>query len=279
MAFKYGVNLLLWTSEFTEDDLYLLSEVKNLGCEVVEIPIFNPNSFPSDLVQSELENLNLDVCVCYGCEVESDIASLDGEIRDRGLKRFKKVIDHTRTIGANKIGGVVYKAGGSFTGSAPNEQEWEASVSSMKELSKYAQKFDISIGVEPVNRYETYFINTAEDGVSYCKDVGEPNMFVLLDTHHMILEESDFFKSIVETGKHLGHFHTSENNRGIPGTGLVNWEEVYNALKQVHYSGWLVLESFYSGFGNIWKPPIESTEDFLRQGLAFLKSLEQKVFE
>ncbi|MHA1150125.1 MAG: sugar phosphate isomerase/epimerase family protein [Promethearchaeota archaeon] len=275
--YKYGVNLLLWTSNFTEKDLYLLPKIKKLGCDVVEIPIFNPEDFPSEVVKAELDKNNLEACVCYGCEADSDIASLDERVRSKGIERFKLALDHTKTIGAKKLGGVVYKAGGIFTGAAPTPEEWEYSVGCMKNIAKYAQKYNISIGIEQINRYETYFINTAADAVQYCKDVGEPNIFVLLDAHHIILEELSFYDIIVTTGDYLGHFHTSENNRGIPGTGLVDWEEIYRALKQINYTGWLVIESFYVGFGNIWKPLVNNYDDIITKGLKNLKTIEERI--
>ena len=275
--YKYGINLLLWTSDFTDKDLHLLRKVKELGCDVVEIPVFNPEVFPSEEVKNELDKNDLEVCVCYGCEKNSDIASLDEIIRRAGINRFKLAIDHAKVIGAKKVAGVVYKAGGYFTGSAPTEEEWNYSISSMREIANYAQKFDISIGIEQINRYETYFINSSEDAVKYCKDVGEPNMFVLLDSHHLILEELDLYQSIVNTGEYLGHFHTSENNRGIPGTGLVDWAQVYRALRDISYSGWLVIESFYIGFGNIWKPVYPSPEQLITKGLENLKKIENQV--
>ena len=276
--YKYGVNLLLWTSCFTEKDLYLIKKVKELGCDVVEIPIFNPEEFSSESVKSELEKYNLEACVCYGCEIDSDIASLDNKVRQKGIERFKQAIDHTNTIGAKKIGGVVYKAGGIFTGSAPTQAEWNHSANSMRIIARYANQFNISIYVEQINRYETYFINTTEDALKYCLDVGEPNIQVLLDTHHLILEELNIYDAIIMAGKRLGHFHTSENNRGIPGTGQVDWLSVYRALKNINYSGWLVIESFYIGFGNIWKPLAKSPEFLITEGLKNLKKIENKVF-
>jgi len=275
--YKYGVNLLLWTSNFSEKDLYLIKKVKELGCDVVEIPIFNPEEFPSELVKKELEKYDLEACVCYGCEIDSDIASLDNTIRQKGIERFKKAIDHTNILGADKIGGVVYKAGGIFTGSAPTKVEWSHSVNSMKELARYANQFNISICVEQINRYETYFINTTEDALKYCSDVGEHNMQVLLDTHHLILEELNLYDAIIMAGNRLGHFHTSENNRGIPGTGQVDWLNVYRALKKIKYYGWLVIESFYISFGNIWKPLAESPEQLIIQGLKNLKIVEKEI--
>jgi len=273
--YKYGINLLLWTSNFTEKDLYLIKKVKDLGCDCVEIPVFNPEEFPSEKVKKELDANGIEACVCYGCEKDSDIASLDSNIRQAGIDRFKKAIDHAVVMGAKKIGGVVYKAGGIFTGAAPTDEEWNYSVNCMKEIAKYAQKFGISICVEQINRYETYFINTTTDALKYCKDVGEPNMELLLDAHHLILEELSIYDSIKTAGTYLGHFHTAENNRGIPGTGQVRWDEVFRALKEINYSDWLVIESFYIGFGNIWKPLVESPELIITEGLKNLKKYEE----
>jgi D-psicose/D-tagatose/L-ribulose 3-epimerase len=277
--YKYGVNLLLWTSNFTKENLPLVGKVKSLGCDVVEIPIFNPEGFPSEDVKQELDKHSLEACVCYGCEKDSDIASLDESVRINGINRFKLAIDHAKILGAKKIGGVVYKAGGLFTGAAPTQEEWENSIACMKKIAKYAQKFDISIGVEQINRYETYFVNSINDAIKYCRDVGEPNMFLLLDAHHLILEELDFYDSITKSKDWLGHFHTSENNRGIPGTGLVDWKAVYTALRDINYDGWLVIESFYLGFGNIWKPLVDSPEKLVTQGLKNLKEIEVSISE
>ncbi len=277
--YKYGVNLLLWTSHFTEKDIPLIKKVKDLGCDVVEIPIFNPEEFPSELVKNELNKNDLEACVCYGCEIDSDIASLDKNVREKGINRFKQAIVHTKILGATKIGGVVYKAGGIFTGYAPTEDEWNHSVNSMRKIAKYANRFNISICVEQINRYETYFINTTEDALKYCLDVGEPNMLILLDTHHLILEELNIYDAILMAGKRLGHFHTSENNRGIPGTGQVDWVSVYRALKKINYSGWLVIESFYIGFGNVWKLLAGSPEHLVIQGLKNLKNIEKKILK
>jgi len=274
--YKYGINLLLWTSNFTEKDLPLLSKAKQLGCDVVEIPLFNPDTFPSDKVKRELVNNDLEACVCYGCEADSDVASLNETTRKKGIIRFKTAIDHARIMGVKKIAGVVYKAGGIFTGTAPKEEEWAASVSSMKEIAQYAQEFDISICIEQINRYETYFINTTDDAIQYCMDVNEPNMRVLLDTHHLILEELSMREAIIKAGPYLEHFHASENNRGIPGTGQVKWEEVYGALKQINYAGWMVIESFYLGFGNIWKPVVSSPEELVTLGLRNLKRFDRE---
>ncbi|MGV9199595.1 MAG: sugar phosphate isomerase/epimerase family protein [Promethearchaeia archaeon] len=275
--YEYGINLLLWTDKIIEEHLPLLRKVRKLGCDVVEIPIFFPEEFPADLVRKELDKTGLDVVVCCGCTPSADIASLNPNIRSAGIKHLKKVIDHANVLGAKLIGGVTYKAGGIFTGQAPTDEEWSYSVNSMKNLAQYAQQYEISIGVEQINRYETYFINTAIQAVEYCKAVDESNMFVLLDAHHLILEENDLYRAIVKSKDYLRHFHTAENNRGIPGTGLVDWKTVFQALKAINYEGYLVIESFFKGFGNIWRDLAPSKEKLIKQGIRNLKKIEKSV--
>ncbi|MGQ4875269.1 MAG: sugar phosphate isomerase/epimerase family protein [Promethearchaeia archaeon] len=275
--YKYGVNLLLWTSKFSKNELYLLEKAKKLGCEVVEIPAFNLDIFPVEEVKQELDKLSLEACICFGCAPDADIASLDDDIREKGIQQLKRAIEITNNIGANKIGGVLYKAGGIFTGKAPMVEEWQRSVNAMKKIAEFAKKLKVDICIEQINRYETYFINTCEDAIKYCKDVNKSNIFILLDTHHLTLEELNFYDAIIKTGNLLKHFHTSENNRGIPGTGIVNWEEVFRALKDIKYDGWLVIESFYVGFGNIWKPLVENQEDIIKIGIKNLKKIEKKL--
>ena len=102
-------------------------------------------------------------------------------------------------------------------------------------------------------------------------------MYILLDAHHLILEELNFYNSIIKAGEYLGHFHNSENNRGIPWTGLVDWVQIYRALKKINYSEWLVIESFYVGFGNVWKPLADSPEQLITRGLENLKKFEEIV--
>jgi D-psicose/D-tagatose/L-ribulose 3-epimerase len=178
---------------------------------------------------------------------------------------------------------VTYAAWGYFTGTARSEQEWEWAVSNLREVARYAQDKGVTITVEAINRFETHFLNIAADAVQLCKDVGEPNVKVHLDSYHMIREEKDFYKAIVDTGEYLGYFHACENERGVPGTGLVPWKEVFQGLKDINYGGWITIESFVPDIEElarlcaIWRQLAPSADVLAGDGLKNLRAIEKEV--
>jgi D-psicose/D-tagatose/L-ribulose 3-epimerase len=210
----------------------------------------------------------------------------DAKVRKTGLEFLKKAVDvaYSITGGGCGIGGVNYAAWGYFSGVARTDQEWEWGVRNYRDACRYAGDKGIGLCVEAVNRFETYFINVASDAVKFCKDVGEPNAKVHLDAYHMIREEKDFYRAIVDTGKYLGYFHACENERGVPGTGLVPWEEVYQALKDINYQGWITIESFTPDLPEIarltaiWRQHAPSADVLAGEGLKNIKAVEKKIF-
>jgi D-psicose/D-tagatose/L-ribulose 3-epimerase len=152
----------------------------------------------------------------------------------------------------------------------------------MREVARYASsKGDLTLAVEPVNRFETHFLNIAEDAVRYCCEVGSGNLKVHLDTFHMIREEMSFTRAVEVCGQeYLGYVHSCENNRGIPGTGLVPWKEFFTALKKVGYKGPITIESFDPGFielnrlAAIWRKFADTGEELAVKGLKNLQEIE-----
>ena len=181
------------------------------------------------------------------------------------------------------MGDPTYGSAGYLTGHARTDEEWDWAVEIFREAAQYAHDKGIVLAVEPLNRFETYFLNTAADSVQFCQDVGEPNAKVHLDTYHMIREEKIFYETIVETGDYLGYFHACENDRGTPGTSLVRWEEVYRALKDTGYQGLITVESFVPDIEELahicaiwWK--LSPTADALAsEGLKNLRAIEANV--
>ena len=152
----------------------------------------------------------------------------------------------------------------------------------MREVAEYAQQThkDLVIAFECINRFETHFLNIAEDAVQYCKDIGTTNVKVHLDCFHMNIEEASFEGAVKTCGKqYLGYVHVCESNRGIPGTGRVPWKEFFTALKDIGYTGPLVIESFDPSFTElsrscaIWRKFADSGESLAVQGLKNLKAI------
>jgi D-psicose/D-tagatose/L-ribulose 3-epimerase len=282
---KYGLELLLWTGNFREEDVSLIAHAKELGFDGVEIHLGHPDEVPVEETKGALKENDMGVNFAVTLAEDTNPLSSDPAVRKKGVEFFKRCVDIAYKIsdGECGIGGVNYAAWGYFTGTSRTTREWEWAVQNYREVARYAKEKRIMLAVEPVNRFETYFINTAADGVRFCKDVGEPNVKVHLDTYHMIREEKNFYKAIVDTGEYLGYFHACENERGIPGTGLVRWGEVYRALKDIDYNGWITIESFVPDIEElarlcaIWRKLAPSADALAGEGLKNIKAIDKKI--
>ena len=283
--FRFGVDSLIWTEDFTVKDLPLIEKAKSLGFAVLDINVAHPERFPTEAVRDKVKEVGIEVVTTIGLPRDSNPIDLNPETRRNGIETLKKLVDINIEIGSKILGGVIYAAWGYLTGRPRTEDEWKWSVESMQEVALYAKsKSDMIIAVEPVNRFETHFLNIAEDAVRYCQDVGTGNLKVHLDTFHMIREELSFTGAVETCGKeYLGYIHTCENNRGIPGTGLIPWKEFFTALRKIGYRGPLVIESFDPGFEElnrlcaIWRKFAETGEELALEGLKNLKDIEKRL--
>lgn len=285
--FKFGVDSFIWSEHFSEKDLWIISKAKELSFEVLDIAIAHPETFPIKAVKEKAHEVGIELVTTTTLSEKTNLISPDPQIRATGVKSLKRLVDINMKLGSRILGGVNYAAWGYLTRRPRTEQEWDWSISCMREISQYAkEQGDLVIAVEPVNRFETHFLNIAEDAVRYCKDVSTGNMKVHLDSFHMIREETNFTEAVKTCGNEfLGYVHVCENNRGIPGTGLVPWEEFFTALKDISYTGPLVIESFDPGFEElnalcaIWRRFADSGEDLAVRGLKNLKEIVTRIWE
>jgi D-psicose/D-tagatose/L-ribulose 3-epimerase len=283
--FKFGVDTFIWSEDFSEKDIHLIKKAKSLGFEVLDIAIAHPESFPTTLVKQMVQETGIEVVTTTTLNNDTNLISPDAAVRKNGITSLKTLVDINLAIGSKILGGVNYAAWGYLPGRPRTVDEWQWSVESMREVAEYARsKGDLVIAVEPVNRFETHFLNIAEDAVKYCQDVGTGNIKVHLDSFHMIREELSFTRAVQICGKeYLGYVHVCENNRGIPGTGLVPWREFFTALKNIGYYGPLVIESFDPCFQElnrlcaIWRNFAATGEELAVQGLKNLKEIEMSL--
>jgi len=279
--FTFGVDSLIWTENFLEKDIPLIKKAKELGFSVIDINIAHPDTFPIAEVKKALRETGIQPVTTIGLPADCNMISPDRAVRRNGVKTLKKLVDINMEIGSNILGGVIYASWGYLSGKCRTEEEWQWSVEGMREVTDYArQQGDLVLAIEPVNRFESHFINIAADAVIYCQDVGSKNIKVHLDSFHMIREEMSFREAVLTCGReYLGYVHVCENNRGIPGTGLVPWEEFFIALKEIGYEGPLVIESFDPGFEElnrvcaIWRKFAETGEELAINGLANLQRI------
>jgi len=281
---KYGVHTLLWTERFDAEPEPLVKKAKALGFDGIEI-YTSPTqieTFNKDRVKKALEDTKIKCVGSTSLSLDTDITSPDEPTRRRGIEYLKNCSRLFSELGAELVSGVLYTAWGKITGRARTDEEWARSVESLKEACRLARGYNIVLGLEPVNRFESYFLNTAADGVKLVKAIGEPNVRVHLDTFHMNIEEKNYYDPIVKTGKLLGHMHCSENDRGVAGTGSVNWDEVFKGLADIGYDRWITLESFTPEIKSVaastavWRQLAPSADALASEGLRFLKSMESK---
>jgi D-psicose/D-tagatose/L-ribulose 3-epimerase len=284
-VFKFGVDTFIWTEAFSEKDLWVIDRAKEVGFEVIDIFISHPESFPTELVKERIDRVGIEPVTTITLNEKTNLISPDPQVRANGVRTLKLMVDINLALGSKIIGGVNYAAWGYLTGKPRTEDEWKWSVEAMREVAEYAkERGDVVIAVEPVQRFETHFLNIAEDAVRYCRDVGIDNMKVHLDSFHMIREERSFRKAVEICGKeYLGYVHVCESDRGVPGTGLVPWKEFFTALKDIGYNGPLVIESFDPSFEElnrlcaIWRKFADSGEALAIEGLKNLKAIAQEI--
>lgn len=282
---KFGLHTMLFTEAFIDKDVALLERCKNMGFDAVEIVPFDPDKFPAKKVKKVAADLGLTINTGYGIPEEYNTISPDPAVRKRGVAFSKQLIDLSNEAGAEVFGGAVYCGWGYLSGKMRTQDEWKWGVDAYREIAEYAASTSkLILGIEPLNRFESHFINTAADAVQFIKDVGVPNVRVHLDSFHMIREEDNFVSAMRQTGKYLGYFHACENQRGIPGTGLVPWRDVFRTFKEIGYDGCVTIESFDPNMEKvaklccIWRKLADSPEQLATQGLRFLKQMRDEVY-
>jgi D-psicose/D-tagatose/L-ribulose 3-epimerase len=279
---KFGVHLYLWAERLDVLALKLIKKIKDMGFDGVEIPLTELEAIDMEKTKKELKRHDIVGIGSLGLPLDKDITSGDEATRKRGIEFMKRCVEAISELGGDSINGVVYTSWGKITGKPRTEIEWKYSVESLKEVCRYANKYGVTFGLEPVNRFETYFLNTAADAVKLAKAVGEPNIKVHLDTFHMNIEEKDFYQPIKDVGPMLWHMHCCESDRGMAGTGHVDWEGVFRALSEVKYDRWIVVESFTMDMEKIaastaiWRKMAPSADALASEGLKFLKQMTKK---
>ena len=278
---KFGMNLLLWSGELNDDIVPVLESLKSMGYDGVEVPIFNLD-LDYAAWGKRLSDLGLD-CTAVTVRTEEDNPiSPDAAVRQKGVDATKKTLDCCAAVGATHLVGPYHSALGLFSGAGPTADEWSWGVESMRAVAEHAGDVNVTLGVECLNRFETYLLNTHADSAKFAREVNHPNCRVMYDTFHANIEEKSSAAAIKACSDVLCHVHISENDRSTPGSGNVRWDENWDALKEVGYDGWLMIEAFglalpeLAAATKIWRRMFESEEQLARDGLAFMKQEHAK---
>jgi len=274
---KFGVNTFIWSESFDRSQLPLLPRVKAAGFDGVEVPLFQPAEFATEVIAKGLAENGLECTICSVLTGGLSMISEDGAVRKKTRVHMEDCVKTAADVGAKIIAGPLYSPVGYLPGRRRTADEWKWAVDCYQSLGPVLTQYGVTIAIEPLNRFETYFLNIADDAVALCDQIGHPNVGVLFDTFHANIEEKDIADAYRKVGRHLKHVHTCENDRGIPGSGHVEWKSVFQALRDIHYDGWLTIESFgfalpmISAAAAIWRDIERTPESIAFEGVKFLK--------
>ena len=274
---KFGVNTLIWNSSFEQAHFSLLPSIKAAGFDGIEIPIFNPATCSAAAIRRELETCGLECTAVSILPGQTTLTSADAAVRRAAQAHIRECLQVAAEIGVRLFGGPLYSPVGRFTGNRRTEDEWSHAVESWRELGSAVSESGIEIAIEPLNRFETYFLNTAADGAAFCDAIGHPMIGLLLDTFHANIEEKSIGAALKHAGRHLKHLHACENDRGTPGTGNVNWPEFFATVAEIGYDGWMTIESFgfhireLSAAASVWRDLAPTPQSIAFDGIHFLK--------
>lgn len=276
---RFGINTFLFTSPFTDNSTKWFKTFKSWGFDSVEIAVEHESHIDPAYVKSALDRNGLvagTLCGAFG--PGRDLRGTPEE-QQASLDYIHKLIDIMVILDSPVLVGPIYSAVGraEFVPDGERKAQWKQVVKHLKTVCKYAAKKKKKIALEPLNRFETDFINTCDQAIQMVKDVGSPALTIHLDTFHMNIEEKEPAKAIRRAGKMLGHFHACGSDRGTPGNDHIHWKSIAKALKKIRYKGDVVIESFtpdvlvIAKAASIWREMEPKKNDIAIKGLKFLR--------
>lgn len=277
---KLGIHAYAWCTRWSNETLHLIDKCANYHVDFIELPLIDLDFFDTQKTFQRLQEKRIGAVTSTVLSKETDISSNNEYTRKTGIEYLKQCVKATSEVGSYSFSGVIYSEFARKDHIGPTQENWDNAANALREVATYAQDFGITVGIEPVNRYETNLINTSEQARLLKDMIGRDNIKIHLDTYHMNIEEKSFYDATILAGKDLIHYHLCENDRGIPGTGTVNWDDIFRSLKKINYKGYAGLENFV-GLGSnfntwVWRALAPSGDVLLSEGVKFIKSMMKK---
>ena len=276
-----GLSTFILASPFSSEEAWAFDRVAELGYDVIEVCIEDPQRITSEWLVQESQRTGIDVGICGAFGPDRDVSDPDPRRRENGLAYLRGCIDVAAAVGSPHVAGPMFSATGRAELLEPGERQarWQNAVESLRAVADYAGDRGVRLAIEPLNRFETDMVNTVEQGLNLCDDIGRENVGLLVDTFHMNIEEKDIAAAVRSAGSRIFHVQVSENDRGTPGSGHVPWASFFDSLKDIDYSGQIVVESFLPTVKEIaravslWRPVAPSMESLSEEGLDFVRRM------
>ena len=275
---KIGMCMFLWTTSVGRKHEKLLRDIRQTGFDGVEIPIFEGKPDDYRRLGELLDRIGMErTAVSAMGDPAMNLISPDQATRRRGIEYMKWAIDCAEALGANTLSGPLHSTLGQFSGNGPTAAELKRSVSSQRAIGDHAGKHGVTIGLEALNRFECYLVNTMDDLAAHIDAIGHPNIRAMYDTFHSNIEEADPIGAFTRNRDRIVHVHISENDRGVPGRGNIPWAETFRALRENGYDGWLTIEAFgralkdLAAATKVWRDFAETPEEVYRDGYRHIR--------
>lgn len=274
---KFGVNTFIWAAGIDRQLLDRLPSIKEHGFDGVELPLIRPEHLPVADIRRGLEENRLACTFCSVLPQELSVIGGDAAARKKTRAHLGDCVRAAAETGAEIIAGPLYSPVGYLSHRRRTEDEWHWAIECYQSLGDTLRSYRMTVAIEPLNRFETYFLNTVADAVRLAAAIDHPNVGVLFDTFHANIEEKDVAAALRTAAGYLKHVHACENDRGIPGSGHTDWPGVFRALSDLRYEGWVTIESFGFSLGDlsaaasIWRDLAPSAEAIAFEGVKFLK--------
>ena len=284
MSLTYAVHAYAWTTSWSNETLGLIDHARDLGFDMIEIPLMELDKVDPIAIRERLGATGMQVCTSTAISEHTDLTAEDAVVRRAGVEYLKGCVDASAAMGATSFSGVLYAAIGRRIDGIPGAEFWNLAAEGLKTVARHAAEAGISLGIEPINRYESFLVNTCDQALKLIELIDEPNVGIHLDSYHMNIEEEEFYAPTMRAKGRLQHYHLSESHRGTPGTGTIDWRQIYQALADQNYDGVVGLESFNEvsdamrAATCVWREIAPSSDHLLSNGLAYLKSLETQIY-
>lgn len=278
---KFGVSTFVWVSPFNTASFDLVRKVKDMGYDIIEIAVEDKDIIDWVKLKKLTDEVGLSITISGAFGAERDIASDNPEFRRIGLTYIKDCVQIANEMGSPVFGGPIYSAVGKtrLVSEEQKKKERNWCIENLFEAAKFAEQYNVVLGLEPLNRFETDMINTGDQALSLIREVDSPYLKILLDTFHCNIEEKSIPDTIRKIGKDLCHVQGNESDRGTPGTGNLDWQGIKKALIDIQYTGSIVVETFgapskeLARAASIWRPLANSADELASEGLAFYKEM------
>jgi D-psicose/D-tagatose/L-ribulose 3-epimerase len=277
---KVGMNLLYWTTELTPEHDAVLESLAELGYDGVEVPVFSGQPEHYQRLARKLDELKLQrTCVYCITDPKMNLVSEDATVRRAGQRDMERALACTQALGASTMIGPLTQTLGVFTRQPPTDVERQRVVESLRALAPQAQAAGVLLAIEPINRFECYMANTLDQAAQIAREVAHPHVAAMLDTHHGHIEEKSQIEAIRRNRDVFRHIHFSENDRGTPGSGQIDFKGIAQVLREIDYDGWVVVEAFsrkipwFAAAVSIWREMSDDPDRLPADALKYIRSL------